>query len=278
MRKKIQRLIRDFECEKKNYLPEAASARFFHYMLVRLKYKIPETEYFKHGLYDVHADHEAYLSGTTKVVHGWKNSLKRNKPDASRAWRLFHYIDFQLSRIRYPGLDARDYFMYEFYNIKHPLRKTFVTNGYLHQLDTKLNGPTNSKERDLIEDKSRFNALFPDIVTRKWIVTKAITFDELAAFLKGLDKVIVKPLDGMQGIGIFTKEIHGPEDVKELYDAVAGHNDILEEVVRQHRDLERLNPSSVNTVRVYSVYHKGEVCSVEVYIKGKNLRMDCFQR
>ena len=259
MLRKIQRLFRDFENEKKLYLPEAKSARFSHYLLIMLQYKIPETEYFKNGLYDVHVDHAEYLKGTTKIVHGWNNSLKRNKPDATAAWRVSHFIDFNVSRILYPGLDARDYFMYEFYNIKHPVRKTFVTNGYLHKIDSKLNGPSNSKERDAIEDKSRFNSLYPDIITRKWIVSEKITFDELADFLSGLDKVIAKPLDGMQGIGIFTKEIHRQEDIEELYKTVSGHNYILEEVVEQHKDLRRLNPSSVNTVRVYSVNHDGTI-------------------
>ncbi len=259
MLKKIRRIYTDFCSEKKRNLPQAENASFFRYLFFRLKYKIPETFYFKNKLYDKSIDTDEALKDTTRVMHGWKNSLKRNVPDASFGWRLFHYIDFTISRILYPGLDSRDYFMYEFYNLRHSLRKTFVTNGYLHRLDEKLNGLANSRDRDLIENKGMFNALFPDIITRKWIVSKGITREKLGEFLDGLDEVIVKPLDGMQGLGIFKKTIQSENDVDELFQTVHEKDYIIEEIVKQSWQLGRFNPSSVNTIRVYSVRYKNEI-------------------
>ena len=259
MIKKIRQIYKDFYAEKERNLPQAEKATFLRYCVFRLRYKMPESFYFQNRLYDKQVDPAECLKGTTRVIHGWDISLKRNKPDASLWWRIIHHIDFWFSRFLYPGLDARDYFMYEFYNLKHTLRKTFVTNGYLHQLDEKLNGPANSKERDLIEDKGTFNALFPDIITRKWTVSRGLTREALGAFLNDLDEVIVKPLDGQQGLGIFKKAIHSQEDIDDLFQTIQGQEYILEEVVKQHWQLGRFNPSSVNTVRVYSVFHENQV-------------------
>lgn len=49
------------------------------------------------------------------------------------------------------------------------------------------------------------------------------------------------------------KLIQSEKEIKELYDYIKGKKVIIEEVISQCKELKDLNPSSVNTIRVYSV-------------------------
>jgi hypothetical protein len=80
--------------------------------------------------------------------------------------------------------------------------------------------------------------------------------------------VIVKPIDGVGGEGIFKKIIQSEKEIKELYDYIKGKKVIIEEVISQCAELKDLNPSSVNTIRVYSVEKENRI-----FITGALLRI-----
>lgn len=81
--------------------------------------------------------------------------------------------------------------------------------------------------------------------------------------------MICKPIDGGGGgKGVFLYEISSLENIKSLYSDLSETNYLVEEVVIRHESISRLNPSSVNTIRVYSVFYKQDV-----YITSATLRI-----
>ena len=244
---------------------------FCKYVRFRLFYKTSLEDYFSYKLYDRSQSRKAYYASNHTAIHKWSNVKSKFAPTAS-SWQLFWLkIDYIISKIRYPGLDAMDYFRYEFYNFRHAKRKTFITEGYLAKMDHRFNeGEQRRKSTEVLEQKNKFNEEFSEFINRKWISFPNASKEEVVKFCESLDKVIVKPLDGGMGRGIYIFEINNEEDVLTLYEKVKDTNSIIEEVIIQHKDISALNPSSVNTIRVYSVSFENEI-----YITGGTLRIGC---
>ena len=89
---------------------------------------------------------------------------------------------------------------------------------------------------------------------------------------------MVKPLNLSSGRGIFTFNPE-KESWSELEKKLAGNEYLLEECVKLHPDVERLNPPSCQTIRVYTmVDESGNVDIVDAVIRvgGGNAIQDNF--
>ena len=238
------------------------------YLYLRLKYKIGIGDYFEHSLYD-DKSHEEYYSSLHFVIHKWKNVKKTFEPNKSKIWELIHYCDYLISKIVCPGLDAMDYYRYEFYNLSWNKRKTFITEGEVIKLNNYFNGKKECKILlNKFKNKDEFNTIFSDYIKRKWIKTINIQEKDILNFCDKLEKVIIKPLDGGGGKGIQIIDVRTKYQIQSLYSKISGKNYLLEEVIEQHQVLSELNPFSVNTIRVYSIS-----INDEIKITGATLRI-----
>ena len=87
-------------------------------------------------------------------------------------------------------------------------------------------------------------------------------FKEFEKFIKNKDYIFVKPLDATGGDKV-EKIKTSDYKVKDLYDKLLKNNQILlEEVAKQHKDVNKLHPSSVNTIRVVTIRNKYGVTSI----------------
>ena len=84
----------------------------------------------------------------------------------------------------------------------------------------------------------------------------------------GLDRVIVKPLEGVQGKDIFVADVSMSENREKLFHQNKDNKYIVEELVRQHDSVAAVNPACVNTIRIYSVMKDNTV-----YITGAVFRI-----
>lgn len=243
---------------------------FFHYIYVYYRYDVSVNTYFKHKLYDSNISHNDFYKSTRKYFRSFTQSQKRFMPNVSISWVFFHYLDYLLNKIRYAGLDGMDYFMYEFYNIRDSKKKTFITDGSMQKMVYHFNRDRyqNADSHELLRDKGKFNTFFSDIISRKWIVSENLELQDFLHFCNGLDKVIVKPICGQGGKDIYITETENEESIIKLYSQIKNGSYIIEEIIKQHPDLARINNSSVNTIRVYSVQKDNEI-----FITGAVLRM-----
>ena len=231
---------------------------FIHWLILRYMYWIDMEGYFVNKVWQITVDHTEYYQQFHKYIHSWKYVFPRFAPkDHSQ---LFYKIDYWLSKIFCPGLDAMDYFRYEFYN--HSLRKkrTFITEGGIARMDRHFNGDKKQKQfRNILADKPSFNRYFSEYINRNWICSDNLTFEIFSKFMEANHHVIVKPIDGVGGGGIFKAHAETDVQIKEIFSRIKGKKVIIEEVITQCEELRKLNPSSVNTVRVYTVEKEGNV-------------------
>ena len=240
---------------------------FLHWMILRNMYWIDMEGYFENEVWRISEKHDSYFEHFHKYIHRWKYVYHRFNP--GKHSQIYYRLDYILSKIFCPGLDAMDYFRYEFYNYSLDKKRTFITEGGIAVMDKKFNGGKNQKKyREILSNKSSFNRFFSEYINRSWISSDNLLFRDFFDFLMKNKHVIVKPIDGVGGEGIFKKIIQSEKEIKELYDYIKGKKVIIEEVISQCTELKDLNPSSVNTIRVYSVEKENRI-----FITGALLRI-----
>lgn len=266
---RIKTIYKDYRTCKNDY----HRGSFLQYLFIRKKYKIKVSDYFENNLYRKDSRTKEFLNNSYAAERSWNNVAPRMAPTKGKSWMFIHRIDFELSKLIYPGLDGANYFLYEFYKYRRYVRKTFITEGYLHRMDAIYNSNTsdhNPIEYGVMTNKKEFNTYFSDIVTRKWISVDDVSVDVFKQFCLSLGEVLVKPEVGTQGKGVFKISITNEQEAISLFNEINGKQYLVEEIVQQHKLLSDLNPSSVNTIRVCSVRDKN---NDEIVITGAVLRI-----
>ena len=115
-------------------------------------------------------------------------------------------------------------------------------------------------------DKNYYSLLFPGIKQPKTVVRKIggflfdeayhkINIEKAKELLKTEPEVIVKPTQE-SGSGRNIRFFDTTSDFNELIGILSGHDDdnlIVQRIVKQHYELAKMHPSSLNTVRIYTV-------------------------
>jgi|GEM_PF-3865451 hypothetical protein len=268
---KIRELVKKFMDYGRAYNAPNGFLNFIEYAFLTWKYAIGMPEYFEQELWNKKVDHSGYISTLSKEKYRWKNVRKKFTPNASLAWLICHRVDYLISRLILPGLNAMDYFRYEMYTLRFCKRKTFITEGELAKMDRYFNGGTSRAiSRMTLLDKAQFNKKFGKFIARLWVDAKTATYEDFLKLCQKKQKVIVKPSEGTQGSSIFIADVSTEVAILELWSSIHGRPFVVEEIVVQHASLSALNSSSVNTIRVYTV-KKGD----QVFITGATLRMGC---
>jgi glutathione synthase/RimK-type ligase-like ATP-grasp enzyme len=144
-----------------------------------------------------------------------------------------------------------DYKIAEMYNLNSAQRKTQITRGLSNQIVRKMN----PKEYwHYFDDKAEFNKVFAKYIKREWYSLKDGSREGFYSWLEGKSDLIAKPIDGTCGIGVkkYTKAQY--EAIPDFYQELISRNiGIVEEYVIQHEALSRINPTSVNTMRIVTL-------------------------
>lgn len=153
-----------------------------------------------------------------------------------------------------------DYIFFEMYNLSKKERKTILTRGKNNSYVKRLN----PKEYwEYIDNKALFNEKFKDFLNREYMVLNSDNYIEFKDFIKKHKEIIIKPLDATCGVGVEKVVINDKTDSSKLYKKLLDNKQILiEEVAKQHKDMNKLHPNSINTIRVVTIHNKYDVTTV----------------
>lgn len=179
--------------------------------------------------------------------------------------KILIYIDILYSILRY-GMNLDEYFQYNFFGKRHGERKEFFVYRKRMLIVNQYNSRNDMK---IFDDKPLFNKEFEKFVKRKWLNIQDSVFEDFVEFTKSCKEFIVKPADGYYGLGVRKEVVNSSVDLKNLYDKLYKENALIEEIIVQLDDLSEFNPTSVNTLRVVTMY-SGDG---NVEITTANLRM-----
>jgi len=144
-----------------------------------------------------------------------------------------------------------EYFLYGLRNISKEERTEFITDKIIFKTMGEL---VPRKKHDLeIEDKMHFYTMAKQYFKRKCVEVKSRgdyeDFDEMTL---SVHEVMLKPNAASLGKGIEAKSIHSKDDAREVFENMIGLGGhwIVEERIRQSKEMAAWNESSCNTVRV----------------------------
>ena len=144
-----------------------------------------------------------------------------------------------------------DYKTIAMYNLNRAQRNTHITRGIFNHYIKKYN---NQDYIHFFLYKNEFNEKFFEYSKRDWLLLDGNNEEAFKDFLKDKKEIIAKPLTGTHGKGVI-KIASSKANYQEL---ISKDLLMVEEVIQQVDIMNKLNPSSINTVRVLTFYNEGK--------------------
>lgn len=178
------------------------------------------------------------------------------------------YWDFFWSRLIY-GVTPNEYIGWAFYAKNRRARKSFYTARQFHRYEKHLNSP---KYYDTFWDKPKFFKAFAPFVKRDWLYVAEATDEAINDFLIRYPDAIVKPTSQSSGKGIHHYQGETVEELRKL-------DTLLEKSIVQIKEMSEPNPSSVNSIRIYTMLDRNKashILSACVRVGGYGSTTDNF--
>ncbi len=173
-----------------------------------------------------------------------KISKKTKKPV------ILIFLDIVYTGIKFKA-GYMDYYLLKMYEMNNKEKSTYLVRGKNNELIEKLN---KKSDIHLLNNKIETNKLLSKYLKRNW---SYLDNKNINKFIRNNPRFIAKPSNGQCGKGI---EIIDTAKFKnsEAILAYLKENklDLLEEIIKQHKLLNKINSSSVNTIRIVSIYNK----------------------
>lgn len=189
-----------------------------------------------------------YLAGRVRAFDSANlRRIAQRAADSSGRSRAIIMADMLWSSVRHE-VNFQDFAEWDFHSLDRHERRTYMTSAKSNHLSRRFNAPSH---RPIFADKSRFNERFAEHLGREYLDLRSCSDIELAAFLQRHARVVAKVADSLGGQGIDvvnSADITDPTEFRTR--CLANRQVLLEQFLTQHAEMVRLNPTSVNTLRI----------------------------
>lgn len=114
----------------------------------------------------------------------------------------------------------------------------------------------------IFSDKGIFSKTFEKFMIRKCFTNRELSFERFEEEIKGLEKIIVKPINELGGHGVKKYLVNSSQrENLNVYNEIMQNGDyIIEESIegKQHSEILAVWPKTINTIRILSMYKNGE--------------------
>lgn len=191
-----------------------------------------------------------------KIIKGFDKDIAFLKKKYNKS-KMYFYMDY-ISTLIFHRASPKDYLFYQMYKLNRLEKSNVVTYKRNNILDKKLNDFT--KDISPIGSKSKFITENREYAKRLYLNSNENDTDKLLNFLQNNSPLVFKPDSACKGKGV---EIINFDDYgKSLIIKNKNENIefILESKIIQHNIMSKINPCSVNTIRVNTIQkNNGEV-------------------
>lgn len=168
---------------------------------------------------------------------------------------LFVLLDMIWCNLRYGAMDSRDYLLFEFHRKSAAERNKFFTKRRYFRLIRNFNKEVFFR----LADKDNMYEEYRSFIKRKWILINSETTEEdVNDFIARYDRLLVKPASAEQGQGISVLKTNDKATLRKIIEDKASNPVILEELLTNCDEMQVINPSSLNTLRVFTIVPKGK--------------------
>ncbi|MDO4458655.1 MAG: sugar-transfer associated ATP-grasp domain-containing protein [Clostridia bacterium] len=181
--------------------------------------------------------------------------------------RIKLFFDIVYCGLRY-GAGYKDYLLCEWYLLTKEQRATYVTRGINNTITRLCNDP---EYYFLFDNKNEFYSKFGKFIKREWHYIPKTSEEEFEKFMSTRDVIIAKPSNESCGNGVEKIRKTDFESVEKLFDYLRNKGSaIAEDVIQQHELINAINPGSVNTLRIVTIYRDGESHVIYAFIRIGN--------
>lgn len=157
------------------------------------------------------------------------------------------------------GTYYEEYDLYDFAHKSEQQRCKYITDAYRNRVCRRIN---NSRQQQVIMDKYRTAVTFRDYYRRDFMLVDGEK-DRLQFIEFGMrnGSLVVKPVDDCAGRGVRLLRCAAPEEWNAHFTQLMeqGRRCIAEQLIVQDPAMARWNSSSVNTVRINTIYRHGHI-------------------
>lgn len=217
---------------------------------------------------------------TKNQVEVVKDTIRRFMPEASEEELDNFFYRYYYDYMMY-GFAPEQEFAFHLLKKNHEEKASYITQQSRYLFYARLN---KRESMHLLEDKYEAYQLLKEYYKREIIkIVDDKDFIEFEKFLSRHPVFVVKPFDLSNGFGVHKVDSAEYPDKRQLFDFLLGIGDeyeksqdykwsnvrgaVLEEIIRQDESLNKLNPSSVNGVRVTTIRVNGEIHIYYPWIK-----------
>jgi len=206
-------------------------------------------------------DRKYYKKGLTLI----DRTLKDFGYDFQGKTKKKYVSDMVYSLHRF-GCPFDEYFLFDFPHLNACGRDEFVTDKKCWDYSDRMNLEEN---RILFNDKKKTSEIFGSYYGREVMDIKSeADKDTFLSFAGRHRRFIVKPYDGSCGKGITVEECANADEAKKLFDRLLKRGRVVvEQLIRQAKEMASLHAGSVNTVRIPTVKTKDEVIIFEAALR-----------
>lgn len=174
--------------------------------------------------------------------------------------KIYLFFDIFNCAIRYQS-GYVDYLLFEMWDLNKEERKTVLTRGKNNVFVKYYN---NKEYNHIFLNKDEFNKTFKKYINREYIILDN-NKKEFNEFIKDKKMIFCKPTNGTHGDNM--QKINPKEFDGDLYDYLVSKDlRLIEEVIVQCSEMNKLYPHAINTIRIITVHrYDGEVKVVATY-------------
>lgn len=218
---------------------------------------------------DVLYNYELYSLRQFRVFskYAWKTAKEVSENYGGS--RLGVWLHMMWCNLRYGANHNRDYTLFELYKKSGREIDTFLT----HRRFFKLIKQFDKNTFYYLIDKANNYKEYASFIKRDWMLAdKNADENKIKQFIKEHGKVLVKPVSSEQGWGVKTILCNDEQSIGELLSACTQNAFLVEEVCKNCAELEAINSSSLNTLRVFTIVESmGKIEIVSVLFRcGRN--------
>lgn len=185
-------------------------------------------------------------TGTITLITKFDTLLKMSKNVSLSSGKSRFYVICSAIYCLYKfGAIFTEYQAFDFIRRTNENRATFVTVLWLLKILKRYNP---QEFRDVFHDKRKFDKEFAEFIKRDSMNITTCD-DKLNIFLDKHKKIVLKKSRGCSGKQIYvSKDTDTKESIIELIQKE--HFDLIEEAIINCKEIKRLNPTSLNTIRI----------------------------
>lgn len=168
------------------------------------------------------------------------------------------------------GAGYYDYMIFEYDQMTENQRATYMTRMTNKTFIAKMNDPAYTH---LFDKKNEFYKAFASYLGRKFLDLSACSLEELKAFLKEHREIIAKPAEGECGHGIEKIRLDQFPTIDKACEYLLNPKKgfgVVEEVIVQHPEMQRIYPDSVNCLRMATLLVDGKAQMLYAVLKTGN--------